>query len=131
MHLHGPFSETDIAGDLFAKAALRDLNHDLALARGQRFKTFPECSQSLFTSSSGTIASEAGRDGIKKVLITERLHQELKGATFHSLHRHGDVTVPCDEDDWEIPVGRGEVALKLETTSSRQSHVEHQAGRTI
>ena len=42
MHLHGPFSETDIASELFTKAALRDMNHDLALARAQRFKTFPE-----------------------------------------------------------------------------------------
>src|SRR6266700_1633742 len=131
MHLHGPFSETDIAGDLFAKAALRDMNHDLALARAQRFKTFPECSQCLFTCPPGTIASEADLDGIKKVLIAERLRQKLNGTTFHSSHRHGNVAMPCDEDDWEVPVGRGEVTLKLETASPRQSHVEHQAGGTI
>src|ERR1700730_7294215 len=131
MHLYGPLSETDIVGDLLAKATLRDVNHDLALARAQRFKTFPERSQSLFTCPPGTIASEADLDGIQKVLITERLRQELNGTTFHSLHRHGNVTMPGDEDDWEIPVGRGEVALKLETASARQSHVEHQAGRSI
>src|SRR5262249_13158530 len=125
MHLYGPFSETHIASDLFAKAALRDLNHDLALALGQRFKTFPEFRQSLFTFPPRTIASEADLNGIKKVLVTERLRQELNGPTFHGLHRHGNVPMPCDEDDREVPVGRGEVTLKLETTSPRQSHVEH------
>src|SRR4051794_23652542 len=122
MHLYGPFSKTEVAGDLFSKAALCDLHHDLALARAQRFKTFPECSQILFTCPPGTIASETDLDGIEKVLITERLRQELNGTTFHCLHRHGNVTVPCDEYDWEIPVGGDEVALKLETTSPRQSH---------
>ena len=39
MHLHSRFSNADVAGDLFAEAALRDMDHDLALARGQRFET--------------------------------------------------------------------------------------------
>ena len=73
MHLDGPFSETDIAGYLFAKPALRDLNHDLALPRTQRFITLPDRSQSLFTIPPGTIASEADLDGIEKGLITEWL----------------------------------------------------------
>jgi hypothetical protein len=32
MHLHGRFSDTHIAGNLFVKATGRDLDHDLALA---------------------------------------------------------------------------------------------------
>src|SRR5271169_3134253 len=55
MHLHGPFSDTDIEGNLFGHAALCDLNHDIAFSRGQRFKTLPECSQRLFTCPPGTI----------------------------------------------------------------------------
>ena len=65
MHLDGPFCKVHIAGNLFAKAALRDLSHDLTLARAQRFETFPECSQRLLTCPPGTITSEAGLDGIK------------------------------------------------------------------
>ena len=61
MHLYGSFSKTDIVGDLFAKSALHDQDQDLALARGQRFKTFPECSQSFFTCPSGTIAYSQAR----------------------------------------------------------------------
>src|SRR5271157_3919500 len=34
MDLHGSFADADIAGNLFAEAALRDLDHDLAFAGG-------------------------------------------------------------------------------------------------
>src|ERR1700733_13087136 len=36
MHLHGGFGNADIARNLFAKAAMRDLRHDLALPGAQR-----------------------------------------------------------------------------------------------
>ena len=37
----------------------------------------------------------------------------------------------CDEDDWEFPVRRGELALKIKTALPRQPHVEDQAGGAI
>src|SRR5215831_20243974 len=48
MHLHGGFGNADIARNLFAKAAVRDLNHDLALPGAQRLEAFPEGGQSFF-----------------------------------------------------------------------------------
>ena len=39
--------------------------------------------------------------------------------------------MPCDKDDREFPVRRGELALKIKAALVRQSHVEDQAGRTI
>jgi len=75
----------------------------------------------------GTIAREAELNGVKELLITEWLCKELNGATLHRLHRHRDVAVPCDEDDWKFPVRRSELALKLETALPWQSHVEDQA----
>src|SRR5882762_2726843 len=131
MHLHRPFSYTDIAGNLLAEVALCDKSHDLTLTRAQRFKTFPEHSQIFFACSPDAITREADFDSLKKVLIAERLRQELNGTALHSLHCHGNVPMPRDEDNWEAPVSCGEVALKLETASPRQSHVEHQAGRPV
>jgi hypothetical protein len=32
--------------------------------------------------------------------------------------RIADVAVPCDEDDWEFPVRRGELALKIKILAS-------------
>jgi hypothetical protein len=49
------------------------MQHDLALARAERVETLPERSQCPITLPAGTIASEAGLDGVKKILITERL----------------------------------------------------------
>src|SRR4051794_12419517 len=131
MHLHGGFGNADLAGNLFAKAAVRDLNHDLALPWAQRLETFPEAGQSFFILTPGAIAREAELNCVEELLIAERLRKELNGTTLHRLHRHRDVAVPCDEDDWEFPVRRGEFALKIKTALPRQPDVEDQAGGAI
>ena len=131
MHLHRRFGDADIAGNLFVEATGRDLDHDLALAGAERVETLPERTQGLITLPTGTIASEAGLDSIEEVLITERLCEELYGTALHRLHGHRDVAVRCDEDDRDLPVRRGKVALKLKTASPRHSNVEHQASRAV
>jgi hypothetical protein len=75
--------------------------------------------------------SRAGLDSIKKILITERLCEELYRTALHRLHGHGHVSVGCDEDDRHLPVCGGKVALKLKTASPGHSHVEHEAGRAL
>src|SRR6267143_3799291 len=80
-----------------------------------------------FILPASTIASEADLDRIEKVLIAERLRKELNGATLHRLHGHRNVAVPCDEDDWEVPVRGSKLALKIKTASPRESDIEHQA----
>src|ERR1700733_11035887 len=44
---HRSFGNADIAGDLFAQATLRDLNHVFALPGAERAKTLPEVGQSI------------------------------------------------------------------------------------
>src|SRR5207244_6277462 len=91
MHLHRRFGDADIAGDLFAEAAARDLNHDLALPGAQRREALPDSDQSLFILPPGTIAREAELNGVEELLVAEWLGQELNGAALHRLHRHGNV----------------------------------------
>src|SRR6516225_8276229 len=131
MHLHGGFGNTDIACNLFAEAAVRDLNHDLAFPGAQRLESLPESGQSFFILPPGTIASEAELNGIEEVLIAERLGKELNRAALHRLHRHRDVAMPGDEDDREFPVRRGKLALKIKAALPRQPDVEDQAGWAI
>src|ERR1700688_1123371 len=131
MHLHGGFGKADIARNLFAKEAVRDLNHDLALPGAQRLEAFPEGGQSFLILSPSAIAIKADLNGVEELLITERLGKELNGTTLHRLHRHRDVAVPCDEDDWEFPVRRGVLALKIKSALPRQPDVQHQAGGAI
>ncbi len=85
----------------------------------------------LFVLPSGTIAGEAELNSVEELLIPEGLCQELNGAALHRLHRHRDVAVPCDEDDREFLVRRGELTLKIKTALPRQSHVEDQAGGAV
>ena len=131
MHLHRRFGDADIVSNLFVEATGRDLDHDLPLAGAERFETLPEPIQGPITLPTGTIASEAGLDGVEEVLITERFCEELYGTALHRLHGHRDVAMRCDEDDRHLPVRRGKVALKLKAASPRHSNVEHQASRAV
>src|SRR5258708_5514008 len=76
MHLHRRLGDADIVGDLFVEATRHDMEHDLTLAWAERVEALPERSQSPFTLPPGTIASEAGLDSVKQILITERLCEE-------------------------------------------------------
>src|SRR5215475_16205559 len=131
MHLHRGFGDADIVGSLLVQVTGDDMKHDVPLAGTKRVETFPERGQGPFTLSTGAIASEASLDGVKKVLITERLCQELQGTALHRLHRHRHVGVRCDEDDRYLAVCSGKLALKLKTASPRHPHIEYEASRAL
>src|ERR1700722_3481952 len=129
MHFHSRLGDADVAGNLLAEAAARDLNHDLAFPGAQRAKACLELGQCLLALPTRTIASEADLNGVEEVLIAKRLGQELDGAALHRLHRHRDIAVPGDEDNRELSVRRRQLALKIKTALVRQSDVEDQTGR--
>jgi hypothetical protein len=131
MHLHRGFGDADIVGNLFVQATGQDAEHDFMLAGAEYVETLLERSQRAITLSARTITSEAGLDGVKQILITERLCKELYSTALHRLHGHRHVGVRRDEDDRHLPVCGDKVALKLKTASPRQSHVEHQASGTV
>ena len=118
-------------GNLLAEAALNDLDHYLAFSPGERCEARPERTQGLFILAPTTIASEAEVDRVDQVLITERLGQELNGAAFHRLYRHRDVAVARYEDDRDLDIRSGELALKIQTAPPRQSDVQDEAGGTV
>lgn len=131
MHLHRRLGDADIVGDLFIEATRHDMEHDLTLARAERVEALPERGQCPLTLLTDAVASEAGLDSVKKILITERLCEELYRTTLHRSHSHWYVGMGCDEDDRHLPVCAGKVALKLKTASPRHSHVEHQASGAL
>src|ERR1700677_3040003 len=128
---HSGFGDTDFVGDLFAEATPRDLNHDLALPRTKRSEALPEGGRSLFILSPSAITRKAELNRFEQLLIPKRLCQELDGAAFHRLHRHRNVAMPRDEDDRELRIRPGELALKIKAALPRQSYVEHQAGGAL
>jgi hypothetical protein len=128
VNFHRCFSNAHIAGDLLAEAALHDLKHDIAFPGAQRREALLEGGQSLLIVLRGTIAREAEVNGIEELLIPERLGKEFDGAAFHRLDRHGDIAVSGDEDDRKLPLRCRQLALKIKTALTGQSHVENQAG---
>ena len=65
MHLHRGFGDADIVGNLLVQAPGHDMEHDVTLAGAERVEPFPQRSQCPLTLSTGTIASEAGVNGVK------------------------------------------------------------------
>ena len=131
MHLHRRFGNADIVGNLFVQATGRDMDHDLTLAGAERFETRPERMQGPIILATGAIASEAGLDRVEEILITERFCEELYGTALHRLYGHRDVAMRRDENDRQLPVRRGKVALKLKAASPRHSNVEDQTSRAV
>src|SRR5215475_11863784 len=131
MHLNRGFGDADIVGNLLVQATGHDMEHDVPLAGAECVETFPERSHCPFTLTTGTIASEAGLNGVEQILITERLCEELYSAALHRLHGHRHVGVRRNEDDRHLPVRSSKVALKLKTASLRHSDVEYEASRPL
>ena len=131
MHLHSGLGDAHVTRNLLTQTALCDLNHDLALTERQRFESRPERTEGFVLLAPDTIASEPEIDSVEKVLVTERLREELDGAALQRLYGHRNVSMPSDEDDRKLGVCRREIALKIEPAPPRQSHIENQAGGTI
>jgi hypothetical protein len=74
------------------------------------------------------IAVERRPDGIQEILLAQRLSKEFNRASFHSLHRHRDVTVASDKNDWNIDLN---VGLKIDPAQSRQSDIQYEATHLI
>ena len=98
MHFHRGFGDADIVGNLFVEATSRNQDHDFPLARAERVETLPELTQGLVALATGTIASQAGLNSLEKILITERLCEELYGTALHRLYGHRNVAMRRDED---------------------------------
>ena len=104
MHLHRSLGDPDIVGNLFAQAAASNLNNDLALPGTEGPEALPQNRQIPVGLPPCMIAREPELDGVEKVLIAERLGQELNRPPFHGLHGHRYVAVSRDEDDRNFPV---------------------------
>ena len=67
----------------------------------------------------------------KQILLSEWLCQEFDRATLHRLHRHWNVTMSSDEDDWQLSFGTCQFALQFESALAGKPHVKHQASGSI
>ena len=57
----------------------------------------------------------------------ERLGEELDGPRLHGSYRHRDVAMRSDENDRNLNIGLGQLALETEPTDSRQPDIQDEA----
>src|SRR3954464_12978730 len=67
---------------------------------------------------------QAGLNGVKQLLIAYWLREELDRATFHGLHRHRNIAVPSDKDDWESSTCRCKLSLEFKSALPRQQVID-------
>jgi hypothetical protein len=105
----------------------RDQGHHLKLTRCKRLQLGFQLGHAFISLPPLAIALQCVGDGVKQVLVAERLGQEIDRARFHGPHRHGDVAMRGDEDDGYLNIGFDQLALKIEAASLWQPDVEHEA----
>lgn len=94
-------------------------------------KTLVQISEFACLLAGRAIARECLLNRVKKVLVTKRLWKELDRPRFHRPHRHGNVTVAGNENDWNNDIGPKQLSLQVEAAQPWQSHVKHEACRHI
>jgi hypothetical protein len=120
-----------VVGALLVHHAGGDESHHLPFPGRQSVDKRLQIPDDLFVGAAFPVALQGGGDGVEEILIAERLGQELNIAALHRLHRHGNISIARDEDDWDLPVRRSQFALKIKAALPRQSDVEHQASWTV
>src|SRR5208337_2415910 len=108
-------------GNLLVRLSGRDMRQDFSFARRQRFKSEAKLGERTSLLAAGPVPFDTGVDGIEQLLFVQRFGEELDGSRFDGAHRHGNIPMTADEDDWEMNVGASQKTLKLKPARPRQS----------
>jgi hypothetical protein len=66
---------------------------------------------------------------IEQFFLVERFVQKSHRAGFDGLRARIVICVRCNEDDWDLPVGRNDLTLQIESAHAGHSDIENQACR--
>src|SRR5262252_9068829 len=86
MNLDRTLADAHIGGNLLVEPPPRYLGEYAEFTGREGLESGPESAQRFMLLAPGTIASEPEIDCVEKVLVAERLREELDGAPFHRLH---------------------------------------------
>src|SRR5438270_634368 len=131
MDLHGDFACPQIRSYLLIELAGNHQAHDFTLACGQRLVAFSHLGKFALLLARYTVAFQSLVDRIQQVLVLERLGQKLHGTRFHGLHRHRNISMSGDENDWNSDARVSQVALQVETVDAWKAHVQDKAAWTV
>ncbi len=113
MHLYRDFTEMKFGRDLLGDEAFRYQQHDLALARRERFRAQPCRLHTVIMLESPAIALNSVPNGVKELLFPKRLWQEFNRTELHCFNRNTNICVATDKHNRNGNAGLSEGALKL------------------
>jgi hypothetical protein len=116
VNLHSDSSDSKFSRDLLVHHARSHERYHFPLARAGRIEVATQIVPGRLAVSPLAIAVERNSNSIQKFLLTKRLGKEFNRASFHCFHRHRDVTVARDKNDWNIDLT---VGLKIDPAQSR------------
>src|SRR5437588_2816911 len=131
MDLHGNLAEAQFGRYLLVHEPGRHQPHHLPLARAQRLMEAFQSRFRLLLLAPEPVAVDRCSDRVQHVLITKRLGQEIDGPRLHGLYRHGYVAMSGHEDDWNMNIYLGELALEIQAALSRQPDIKYEAARNV
>jgi hypothetical protein len=119
MSLHRRLAGAKLRGDLFVEQTRHDQGHDLALAQRQRLVPPSQLGQIRPLLSCSAVTINRLLNGVKQLLVAKRFREEVHRAGLQGLHRHWNITMSGDENDWDRWIHVGQLALEIEAAQSR------------
>jgi hypothetical protein len=105
--------DTDFCRDLFVQVAGNNQGHYLAFTRCQRVEISAKAHTGFLSIATGLVSFNRPLNRIQQILVSNRLCQELNGASFHGSDRHGNVGMRDYEDNRQMKICLNEVVVKI------------------
>src|SRR5258707_11335577 len=127
MNLDGDLADPELKSDLLIEHTRNHQAHDFALARAQGLVTFSQPGIVTLLAAPDSVAIQSLLDCVQQVLVVERLGQKLHGTRFHGLHRHRNVSVTGNKNNWDLDARVGQLTLKVQTIDAGKVYIQNQA----
>src|ERR1700722_9617441 len=127
VNLYCVFCGSDLSRDLLVEHACDHHSDDLTLSGAQRVEAFAQHCELRLLLASHPVPSQSRMNGIQEILVVEGLGEKLHGPRLHGSYRHRDVVMRSDENDRNLNIGFGELALQSESADPRQPDIEDEA----
>jgi hypothetical protein len=101
--------------DLFVEQPRDGQPKHVALAGRQRGKTPVQFCQLRTLRACHTVTLQGLLDGVEQFLVAEGFGEKLHRSGLHGVHRRRNVAVARDEDNGEVDLGGGQLALNQST----------------
>src|SRR4051812_45933319 len=131
MNFDGDFAGPQVISNLLVEHARDHERHDFSFAGRQRLIVLSQISDLILLLTRHPVTVQRLVDRVQQILVPKRFGQELHRAEFHGLHGHRDISVTSNKDDGDTNPSVGQLALKIETASSRQPDIQNQTTWTV